>query len=152
MHRIGVISDTHGLLRAEALDALAGSDLIVHAGDIGCPTVLDRLHGLAPIHAVQGNMDGEPWARSLPRTATFEVGDTWCYLLHDAKDFDLDPVTAGFAIVVTGHTHRPHQERRDGVLYFNPGSAGPRRGGAPISVGHLVIQGGRIQADWTQWG
>lgn len=141
---IGVISDTHGLVRPEALAALAGVDRIVHAGDIGVPEVLVRLAALAPVTAVRGNNDRGPWAARLPPTEVVEAGGVKIYVLHDRHELDLDPRVAGFAAVITGHSHKPAQEVRDGVLYFNPGSAGPRRFALPVSVGRLTIERGRV--------
>jgi putative phosphoesterase len=134
---IGLISDTHGLLRPEALRALAGSELIVHAGDIGSPEILDALAAIAPVVAVRGNIDTAPWARQLPETAVAEAGSSRIYVLHDLKQLDLDPRAAGFAAVVSGHSHRPGRTERAGVLYINPGSAGPRRFRLPVTVALL---------------
>ena len=141
---VGVISDTHGLLRPEAVDALRGSDMIVHAGDIGSPEVLRGLEALARVIAVRGNNDHGPWADKLPITDLFELGDAALYVIHDVKELDLDPREAGVSVVIAGHSHRPLCEERDGVLFFNPGSAGPRRFRLPISLGHLVITGARV--------
>ena len=141
---LGVISDTHGLLRPEAVEALQGSDLIVHAGDIGSPDVLRGLHDIAPVVAVRGNNDRGPWAEKIPLVETLEVGRAALYVLHDVNELDLDPRAAGFAVVVAGHSHQPRSEERDGVLFFNPGSAGPRRFRLPISVGRIVIEGSRV--------
>ncbi len=137
---IGVISDTHGLLRPEALAALAGVDHIVHAGDIGSRAVLTGLEDIAPVTAVRGNIDRAAWARELPETAAVEIGGLWLYVLHDRERLDLDP-EGSFAAVITGHSHRPAMEERGGVLYFNPGSAGPRRWTLPISLGRLIVTG-----------
>ena len=142
--RIGVISDTHGLLRPEAVEALRGSDMIVHAGDIGSPEVLRGLETIAPVVAVRGNNDREPWAKDLPLTDSFELGDASIYVLHDVNELDLDPRVAGFSVVIAGHSHQPRSEERDGVLFFNPGSAGPRRFRLPISVGTIIIEGSRV--------
>ena len=141
---LGVISDTHGLLRPEAVEALRGSDMIVHAGDIGSPNVLGALEKIAPVVAVRGNNDREPWAKDLPLSEAFEVGRASIYVLHDINELDLDPRAGGFSVVIAGHSHRPHSEERGGVLFFNPGSAGPRRFRLPISVGHIVIEGSRV--------
>ncbi len=143
---IGVIADTHGLLRPEAVDALAGVDLVVHAGDVGDAAVLERLRALAPVRAVRGNNDVGRWARALPETDVVEAGGRALYVLHDLETLDLDPRAAGFAAVVAGHSHRPSIERRDGVLYLNPGSAGPRRFRLPISVARLRVRAGRLDA------
>jgi putative phosphoesterase len=142
--RVGVISDTHGLLRPEAVSALAGVERIVHAGDIGDRAVLVALERVAPVSAVRGNNDRGAWARDIPETEVVEVGGVSLYVLHDLHELDLDPRAAGFAAVIAGHSHQPRQEERDGVLYFNPGSAGPRRFRLPISLGRLTIQGGRV--------
>jgi putative phosphoesterase len=135
---IGLISDTHGLMRPEALDALRGAKLIVHAGDIGRPEVLDHLSEVAPTFAVRGNVDTQPWAAALPMTEAVEAGPHLIWVVHDIAQLDLDP-TAGFAAVVFGHSHQPSIERRDGVLYVNPGSAGPRRFRLPVTVGRLHV-------------
>lgn len=142
--RLGVISDTHGLLRPEAVRVLRGSDLIVHAGDIGSPEVLRELEKLAPVRAVRGNNDRGPWADKLPLTDALELGGASIYVLHDVNELDLDPRAAGFSVVVAGHSHQPRCEERDGVLFFNPGSAGPRRFRLPISLGKSVIDGARV--------
>lgn len=142
---VGVISDTHGLLRPEAAAALAGCELILHAGDIGSPSVLEALRAIAPVRAVRGNNDRGPWAEAIPETDRIEVGGASIYLLHDGHLLDVDPAAAGLAAVVTGHSHRPDSEVRCGVLYFNPGSAGPRRFKLPISLGKLLIERGRIE-------
>jgi hypothetical protein len=144
VHTVGVISDTHGLVRPQALAALAGVEQIVHAGDIGSPEVLTALARVAPVTAVRGNNDRGPWADDIPTTEVVEVGGVSLYLLHDLHELDLDPRAAGFAAVIAGHSHQPRQEERDGVLYFNPGSAGPRRFRLPISVGRLTIERGRV--------
>jgi len=136
---VGVISDTHGLLRPEAVAALEGSDLIVHAGDVGDPEVLAPLRELAPVHAVRGNVDRGTWAEELPLDRVVEVGGHRLYVLHILDELDLDPAAAGFAAVIFGHSHRPHRERRDGVLYLNPGSAGPRRFRLPVTVARLSV-------------
>jgi putative phosphoesterase len=137
--RIGLISDTHGLLREEALHALAGSDLIVHAGDVGDPAILDRLRDIASVIAVRGNVDTAAWARTLPETAVADAGAVQIYVLHDVKAIDFDPVAAGFHVVVSGHSHKPARTAQSGVLYINPGSAGPRRFQLPITVARLNL-------------
>jgi uncharacterized protein len=139
--KIGLISDTHGLLREEALKALRGSDLIIHAGDVGDSNILEALRKLAPVVAVRGNVDTEEWAKSLPETAAVEAGAVNIYVLHDSKALDLDPSAAGFQIVVSGHSHKPGQTEQKGVLYVNPGSAGPRRFSLPITVALLDLTG-----------
>jgi len=144
---VGVISDTHGLLRPEAVAPLRGSDHIIHAGDVGDAEILKRLNAIAPLTAVRGNVDREPWARKLPETQVLEAGGISIYVLHSVADLDLKPEAAGFAAVVSGHSHMPKQEVRNGVLYFNPGSAGPRRFKLPVSVGRLVIQGGKVRGE-----
>lgn len=149
---IGVISDTHGLLRPEALDAMRGSDHIIHAGDIGSPDILDVLAELAPLTAIRGNIDVEAWSKHLPITNVAEVASTYLYVLHDAKQLDLDPHAAGFAAVVSGHSHVPKIEWRKGVLYFNPGSAGPRRFRLPVSVGRIRIENGRLEPELVPLG
>ncbi|MBV9887045.1 MAG: metallophosphoesterase family protein [Acidobacteria bacterium] len=138
--RIGLISDTHGLLREEALTALRGSELIVHAGDVGDPDILTELRNLAPVVAVRGNVDSEAWARrELPETAVAQAGDVSMYVLHDVHALDLDPLAAGFQIVVSGHSHKYLRSEKNGVLYINPGSAGPRRFTLPITVAKLDL-------------
>lgn len=145
--RIGVISDTHGLLRPEAVEALRGCDRIVHAGDVGDPAILGELGRVAPVVAVRGNVDRGGWADALPETEVVEAGSASLYVLHDLAALDLDPVAAGFAAVVSGHTHRPTSELRGDVLYLNPGSAGPRRFRLPITVARLTVSGGRLGAE-----
>ena len=144
---LGVISDTHGLLRPQALAALAGSDLIIHAGDVGKPEVVDRLGGVAPTFVVRGNIDNGTWAMRLPPTQTIEVGALRFFVLHDIAQLALDPAAAGFAAVVFGHSHRPSIETRDGVLFLNPGSAGPRRFTLPITVARIRVSGQRMQPE-----
>jgi uncharacterized protein len=145
-HVIGVISDTHGLVRPEAIKALTGVERIIHAGDIGAPAVLETLQRIAPVVAVRGNNDTDAWARALPNTEALEVGEVALYVLHDVHDLDLDPRTAGFHVVISGHSHRPSIATRQGVLYLNPGSAGPRRFKLPISLAHLHVQAGAVDA------
>jgi putative phosphoesterase len=144
--RVGLISDTHGLLRPEAVAFLRGSDFIVHAGDVGDPKIIERLESLAPVTVVRGNNDKGPWADAIAETEVLEVGDVLIYVLHNIAELDLDPPAAGFRVVVFGHSHRPSSETRDGVLYVNPGSAGPRRFRLPICVGELQIADGSISA------
>ena len=143
---IGVISDTHGLVRPEALAQLRGSDLIVHCGDVGDPAVLETLRAIAPVRAVRGNNDRGPWAASLPVDDVVEVGPHALYVIHDLGELTLEPVAAGFAAVLSGHSHRPVVEERGGVLFVNPGSAGPRRFSLPIAVAELVLGPGRREA------
>jgi putative phosphoesterase len=138
---IGIISDTHGLLRPEAVVALKDSQLILHAGDVGDAGILERLRAIAPTVAVRGNVDTSDWARALPLTEVVAVGELQLYMLHNLSDLDLDPRAAGFAAVISGHTHRPLADVRNGVLYLNPGSAGPRRFSLPIAVARLDIAG-----------
>jgi uncharacterized protein len=149
-HSIGVISDTHGLLRPQALATLAGSDLIIHAGDVGNADILPVLRAIAPVYAVRGNVDKGEWAKTLPETEVVEVAGLFLYVLHDVNQLDLDPVAAGFAAVISGHSHRPSIERRNGVLYLNPGSAGPRRFNLPVTVARLHLQGQNLQAELVE--
>jgi hypothetical protein len=143
--RIGVISDTHGLLRAEALTALAGSEHILHAGDVGDSATLDRLRDLAPVTAIRGNVDVAGACRQLPETELIQLAGRGIYMLHDRNALDLDPVAAGIAVVVSGHSHHPAIHWHKGVLYFNPGSAGPRRFSTPVSLGFLTITNSAIE-------
>jgi len=136
---LGLISDTHGLLRPEALSALHGSDAIVHAGDIGECTILDQLNAIAPTYTVRGNVDTERWCESLPRTEVVQLRDISIYVLHNLRELDLNPKAAGFQIVASGHTHKPDAHWDDGVLYLNPGSAGPRRLSLPICLARLDL-------------
>ena len=147
MPRIGVISDTHGLVRPEALRALRGADLIVHAGDVGAPEVLEALRAVAPVVAVRGNNDRGRWARALAETEVVERGGRALYVLHDLHELDVDPRVAGYHAVIAGHSHQPRVEHRDGVLYLNPGSAGPRRFRLPICVARLQITARRLRAE-----
>jgi putative phosphoesterase len=142
---VGLIADTHGLLRPEAVAALRGSDFIIHAGDIGDPRVLAGLSELAPVTAVRGNIDRGSWASSLPKTETLEVGGVWIYVLHTIADLDL--AAAGFGAVVSGHSHQPGFREKDGVLFVNPGSAGPRRFKLPIAVARLTVRLGQVEAE-----
>jgi putative phosphoesterase len=145
--QVGVISDTHGLVRPEALAALERSDIILHAGDIGAPEVLSALRDIAPTCAVRGNNDRDAWGRKLPVTDAVELGAHRVYLLHDIADLDIDPAAAGFSVVITGHSHKPCIEEREGVLYLNPGSAGPRRFKLPISVARLHVREDGLEAE-----
>lgn len=142
---IGIISDTHGLVRPEAIEALEGVVMILHAGDIGNQEVLDTLNEIAPVVAVRGNNDKGEWAQSLPDWEVVEVGEVSIYMLHDVKEIDISP-SGGFQVVVSGHSHMPSVEERRGVLYVNPGSAGPRRFTLPVSVAHLKVLGEKVQA------
>jgi uncharacterized protein len=144
---IGVISDTHGLLRPEAIEALRQAEHIVHAGDVGSPEILEKLAAIAPVTAVRGNIDKSAWSRTLPETAVLELGGISIYILHDLAQLDLKPKAAGFAAVVSGHSHVPKKETRDGVLYFNPGSAGPRRFKLPVSIGKLILEDGAVRGE-----
>ena len=144
--RIGLISDTHGLLRPEARLALSGVEKIIHAGDICDPKVLDDLAQIAPVVAVRGNNDKGSWAEALPERETLQIGGVGVHVLHDLQELDIDPAAAGIKVVVTGHSHRPMVKMERGVLYVNPGSAGPRRFTLPISVGFLEIVEGRPKA------
>ena len=148
--RVGLVSDTHGLLRPALLDALEGCELIVHAGDVGRPEVLDGLRQAAPVVAVRGNVDRGPWAQELRLTEVVEVGQALLYVIHDLYDLDLDPVAAGFQAVISGHSHKPRSYRERGVLYINPGSAGPRRLRLPISAALLHVADGDLQVEWIE--
>jgi putative phosphoesterase len=144
---VGLISDTHGLLRPEALAALAGSHHIVHAGDIGDTAILDELERIGPVTAVRGNNDQGPGWRRVPETEVLDAGGVLIYVIHDLGELALDPAAAGFRVVVSGHSHQPAQREKDGVLYVNPGSAGPRRFSLPVSAGRLCIHAGKVQAE-----
>lgn len=142
--RIGLISDTHGLLRPQALDFLRGSDHILHAGDIVGANLLEQLAALAPLTAVRGNNDHGAWAQAVPETATLTLGGVTIHMLHDLNELAIDPVHAGVRVVVTGHSHKPACEERGGVLYVNPGAAGRRRFTLPVSVGEMLIDDGKV--------
>ena len=142
---VGLISDTHGLLRPEAITALAGSDYIIHAGDIGRAEILEQLSAIAPTTAVRGNNDRDQWALRIPETEVLQVGIAIIYVIHDVAALDLDPAAAGFHAVVAGHSHHPSIKVREGVLFVNPGSAGPRRFKLPVSVGCLTVSGTSIK-------
>lgn len=144
---IGVISDTHGLLRPEVLSALRGSQHILHAGDVGAPEILVQLAAIAPVTAIRGNIDKTAWARKLPETEAVEIGGISIYMLHDLAKLDLKPAASGFKVVASGHSHVAQQETRDGVLYFNPGSAGPRRFKLRVTVGRLIVEGANIRGE-----
>ncbi|HXE46959.1 MAG TPA: metallophosphoesterase family protein [Ramlibacter sp.] len=146
MFRVGLISDTHGLLRPEAKAFLQGSDRIVHAGDIGNPGILEELSEIAPVTAVRGNNDRGPWAQALRESEFLRVGEVFVYVVHDLAELDIDPIAAGVRVVLSGHSHQPAVEERDGVLYVNPGSAGPRRFKLPIAVGELTVAGRSVSA------
>jgi len=143
---VGVISDTHGLVRPEALARLRGVDLIVHAGDVGHPDVLRALGAIAPVVAVRGNNDRGPWARKLRETERIELGGGRLYVLHDLAALAIDPVAEGIDVVIAGHSHRPSITRRDGVTFLNPGSAGPRRFSLPIALARLSVGQGQVRA------
>ena len=143
---IGVISDTHGIVRPEAMDALRGAGMILHAGDVGNPQVLEALGGIAPVVAVRGNNDKGEWARELPDWEVVDAGAVSIYMLHDLKEIDISPSGAGFRVVISGHSHRPSVEERKGVLYVNPGSAGPRRFSLPVSIARLRVIGEAVSA------
>jgi uncharacterized protein len=143
---VGIISDTHGLLRPEAVQALQGCRHIIHAGDIGAPEIIPALDKIAPVTAIRGNIDTQPWTAKFPPTEVVELDGVFLYVIHDVKAIDLNPRAAGFAAVISGHSHQPKQEWRDDVLYFNPGSAGPRRFKLPISIGILEIAGNKIKS------
>lgn len=140
IRHLGLISDTHGLLRKEALDALRGSDLILHAGDVGAPEILESLREIARVVAVRGNVDEGAWAEALPVTEVVDAGGVSIYMLHILDELDVNPQASGFSIVVSGHSHKPGQSVKDGVLYVNPGSAGPRRFQLPVTVARLDLQ------------
>ncbi len=153
MKIVGVISDTHGLLRPEAVQALEGVDLIVHAGDIGSPGIIDSLRELAPVWAIRGNVDRGTWAEEFSATEIVEVEDQLLYVLHDLGQLDLDPAAAGFRVVIYGHSHDPKVAEQKGVVYLNPGSAGPRRLRLPISMARMVVGdvSGKRDQDLTSW-
>jgi putative phosphoesterase len=144
---IGVISDTHGLLRSEAVEELRGVSRILHAGDVGTPEVLAALNEIAPVTAVRGNVDHGSWATRLPSSEVVEVEGVSIYVMHILTELDLKPEAAGFGVVVYGHSHEPKSEVKNGVLYFNPGSAGPRRFKLPVTVGKLVVDGGAVRGE-----
>ena len=139
-----MIADTHGLLRPEAIEALKGSHLILHAGDIGTPDVLEALQQIAPVVAVRGNVDKASWSQALALTEVVQVGPRWIYVIHELAKLDLDPRAAGFAAVIFGHSHQPSIETRDGVIFLNPGSAGPRRFRLPVSVAIIEVKGNAL--------
>jgi putative phosphoesterase len=144
---VGVISDTHGLMRPQAVAALQGSDIIIHAGDVGNPEVITQLAAIAPTHVVRGNIDKGDWAARLPLTELVEVGERLFFVLHEISQLDLDPADAGFAAVVFGHSHQPLIETRQGVLFINPGSAGPRRFALPVSIARIAMAGARLRPE-----
>lgn len=144
---IGIISDTHGLLRPEAVAAVRGAEHIIHAGDVGSPEILDQLREIAPVTAIRGNVDKQPWARRLPETDVVVLSGVSIYAIHDLSQLDLKPEAAGFRVVIYGHSHIPKMETRGGVLYFNPGSAGPRRFRLPVTLGRLYIEEGSVRGE-----
>jgi len=145
--RIGLISDTHGLLRPEALQALAGVEHIIHAGDIGTPDVIETLRNIAPVNAVRGNNDKGAWAAEFPPWIALELGGVGIHVLHDVNELDVDPAAAGFRVIIAGHSHKPQVTEREGILFVNPGSAGPRRFSLPVTVGYLTVTGGNASAE-----
>jgi len=151
-HRFGVVSDTHGLLRGELAQSLRGVDGIIHAGDVDTPDLLDRLRGLAPVTAVRGNMDTRGCLARLPETEVMRIGRVWVYVLHDLQRLDLDAAAGGFQVVISGHSHRPAQVKKNGVLYLNPGSAGPQRFNLPPSMAILEVTGSRIRTRFITLG
>jgi putative phosphoesterase len=150
--QIGLISDTHGLLRAEALRAVEGSDHILHAGDVGDIAILEQLRQIAPVTAVRGNIDRFGDVALLPATELVELGGKFFYLLHDLHELDLKPEAAGISVVLSGHSHRPEISLKNGVLYCNPGSAGPRRFSLPLTVGRIYLQAGQLEAEIIELG
>jgi putative phosphoesterase len=146
-HKIGIISDTHGLIRKSVVKSFKDVDLIVHAGDVGKPEVLETLQAIARVYPVRGNVDGGKWADNLPFTEAVKVGQVYLYVLHDVNALDLDPVAAGFNAVISGHSHIPEIEERNGVLFLNPGSAGPKRLKYPVSIAFLYINGVSMDAE-----
>jgi uncharacterized protein len=142
--RVAVLSDTHGLLRAQARAFAVGCDYIIHGGDIGSPEILDELAVLAPLIVVKGNNDNQAWAAQLPETEMIRVGGAFIYVIHDISRLDIEPHAAGVQVIVSGHSHKPLIQRRDGILYVNPGSCGPRRFNLPISVGELTVAGTEV--------
>ena len=150
--KLGLISDTHGLLREEAIQALRGSELILHAGDVGGPGILETLRGVAPVVAVRGNVDSDPWGQTLPLTEAVQAGPAMIYMLHILQDLDIDPGAAGFHMVLSGHSHKPGQTEKDGIIYINPGSAGPRRFQLPVTVARLDLGKKPWRAEFVDLG
>jgi putative phosphoesterase len=144
--RVGLLSDTHGLLRPEARACVMGSDYILHGGDVGCADILEELAAIAPVIAVRGNNDKGPWAARLRETELIRVGHVFVYIIHNIEELDIDPVAAGVRVVVSGHSHKPMIEERGGILFVNPGSCGPRRFKLPVSVGEILVSGSGIKA------
>jgi uncharacterized protein len=145
--KIGLISDTHGLVRPEALQALAGVDRIIHAGDVGGANVIEALSGIAPVDVVRGNNDKDPWGAKLPSWLALEFEGVGIHVLHDVNEMDIDAAAAGFHVVIAGHSHKPVVAERDGVLFVNPGSAGPRRFSLPVTIGYLRVAAGTAHAE-----
>jgi putative phosphoesterase len=145
--KIGLVSDTHGLVRPEALRALAGVERIIHAGDVGGPEVIEALRVIAPVDVVRGNNDKDPWGARLPSWLALEFEGVGIYVLHDLKEIDLSPAAAGFRVVIAGHSHKPVVTERDGALFVNPGSAGPRRFSLPVTLGYLTVTAGTAHAE-----
>jgi uncharacterized protein len=151
-HLVGLISDTHGLIRPEALDALRESDIIIHCGDIGSPAVLEALRGIAPVRAIRGNIDKSEWAAGLPTSDVVELGSHSIYVLHNLTELDIDPAAAGFTAVVSGHSHKPLIQKRGKILFVNPGSAGPRRFNLPVMVALITLHSDRCEANLVPLG
>jgi putative phosphoesterase len=147
---IGLISDTHGLVRPQALAALKGVDLIIHSGDIGKPEVLQSLQSIAPLVAIKGNIDKDSWAEPLPETKILKIGDIRVYVIHNLNELDFNPATRRFNVVISGHSHKPSVVTRDGVLFVNPGSAGPRRFKLPVALGKLQLDGHGVTAELVE--
>jgi len=145
--KIGLISDTHGLVRPEALRALADVERIIHAGDVGGPDVIDALRGIAPVDVVRGNNDKDPWGAKLPSRLALEFDGVRVHVLHDLKEMDIEPAAAGFRVVVAGHSHKPVVTERGGVLFVNPGSAGQRRFSLPVTIAYLTVSAGTVRAE-----
>ncbi len=146
-HKIGIISDTHGLVRQRVVKSFKDVDLIVHAGDVGKPEVLETLQAIARVYPVRGNVDGGKWTDNLPETEVVKVGQVYLYVLHDLNELDLDPAAAGFNAVISGHSHIPKIEERNGVLFLNPGSAGARQSNYPVSIAFLYVKGAAIETE-----
>jgi putative phosphoesterase len=149
---LGIIADTHGLLRPEAIAALQGADIIIHAGDVGKPEILSALQAIAPVYAVRGNVDKGTWAAALPTTEVISYGDHLLYVLHDRNELELTPAAAGFHAVISGHSHQPSIIEHNGVLFVNPGAAGPRRFQLPITLGRMTVVDGELRAEIVALG
>jgi putative phosphoesterase len=148
--RVALLSDTHGVMRPEARAFASGSDYIIHGGDIGSADILDELEAIAPVIAVRGNNDRQAWALDLPETELIRVGGVFIYVIHDIAQLDIDPLGAGVQVIVSGHSHKPMIDQRDGICYVNPGSCGPRRFKLPVSVGELLVEGTKVKARIVQ--